>query len=142
MGNAIKIDDGKKTYDIVNQDNVLIGRFSFSPSDTNITRRFEQVLKNVESIKIPNVNPEDREASMNALVSVEDKLKEEINYLLNADVADNFFSILGPLSPLDNGQFFFESALDAIGQAITAETGKRMKRVNAKISKHTSKYRR
>ena len=40
MGNVIKINDGFKTYDIVNQDNKLLGQFSFNPSDTNIIKRY------------------------------------------------------------------------------------------------------
>ena len=64
------------------------------------------------------------------------------DYLLGFDSAESFFSIMGPLSPLASGQFYIESVLDAIGQAISAETGERVKKISGKIAKHTSKYHR
>ena len=37
-------------------------------------------------------------------------------------------------------EFIHKSVLDAIGQAIQVETGERVKKINGKIRKHTSKY--
>ena len=74
------------------------------------------------------------------LKRVEAVIYEKINYLLNADVAEAFFSIMGALTPLASGQYFIESVLDAIGQAIQIETGERVQKVASKIAKHTSKY--
>lgn len=135
MGNKIVINDGYKTYDIENQDGKLLGRFSFNPSDTNIIHRHATVVEALEKLKIP-----EGEDVASTLGDIEKVLYEKINYLLDADVAESFFSIMGPLSPLASGQFFIESVLDAIGQAIQAETGERVKKINGKISKHTSKY--
>ena len=47
---------------------------------------------------------------------------------------------MGALTPLASGQYFIESVLDAIGQAIQIETGERVQKISNKISKHTSKY--
>ena len=135
MGNKIVIDDGFKTYDIENQDGKLLGQFSFNPSDTNIVHRHAEVVEALEKLEIP-----DGKDLVSTLGEIEKVLYEKINYLLDSDVAESFFSIMGPLSPLANGQFFIETVLDAIGQAIQAETGERVKKINGKIRKHTLKY--
>lgn len=135
MANKIVINDGYKTYDIENQDGKLLGQFSFNPSDTNIVHRHAEVVEALEKLEIP-----DGKDLVSTLGEIEKVLYEKFNYLLDSDVAESFFSIMGPLSPLANGQFFIETVLDAIGQAIQAETGERVKKINGKIRKHTSKY--
>lgn len=142
MGNVIKINDGFKTYDIVNQDDKLLGQFSFNPSDTNIIHRHAEVVEALEKLEL-DISAKADEKSLNEVFKeVEAVVYEKINYLLDADVADKFFSIMGPFSPLASGQFYIESVLDAIGQAISAETGERVKKISGKIAKHTSKYHR
>lgn len=137
MGNKIVINDGYKTYDIENQHGEVLGQFSFNPSDTNIVKRHAEVIKSLEVIAFPQNADKDLE---NALNEVEKIVYEKINYLFGADVAKDFFSIMGPFSPTENGQFFIESVIDAIGQAIQIETGKRVDKIKGKIRKHTSKY--
>ena len=139
MNNVIKVNDGYKTYDIVNQDEKLLGSFSFNPSDVNIIRRHTEVVEALENLKI-DVASNNTTDIAEALKKIDDVIYEKIDYLLDAEVAKTFFSIMGPLSPLEDGRFFIETVLDAIGQAIQAETGERVKKINRKISKHTSKY--
>ena len=73
---------------------------------------------------------------------LDEKTYELIDGIFNADVASNFFQIMGPFSPLANGEFFVASVIGAIGQALESELGERVKKVNSKINKHTSKYHR
>lgn len=142
MGNVIKINDGYKTYDIVNQDDKLLGQFSFNPSDTNIIHRHTEVVEALEKLEM-EISAKENNENLNEIFKEAEKIVfEKINYLLNADIAESFFSIMGPFSPLASGQFFIETVLDAIGQAISAETGERVKKINSKIHKHTSKYHR
>lgn len=139
MGNVIKINDGYKTYDIVNQDDKLLGQFSFNPSDTNIVHRHAEVVEALEKLEL-SISSGGEKNLDESLKEIESVIYEKINYLLDADVSDKFFKIMGPLSPLANGQLFIESVLDAIGQAINIETGERVRKINSKIQKHTSKY--
>lgn len=142
MANKIVINDGYKTYDIENQDGKLLGQFSFNPSDTNIIHRHAEVVEALEKLELDISAKKDETSLDEAFKAVEAVVYEKINYLLNADVAENFFSIMGPFSPLASGQYFIESVIDAIGHAISAETGARVKKINSKIQKHTSKYHR
>ena len=140
MGNKIVIDDGYKTYDSENKEGRLLGQFSFNPSDTGIIHRHAEVVKSLEELEMSISSNDGKKSLDEALKEVEAVIYEKINYLLDADVAEKFFSIMGPFSPLASGQFFIETVLDAIGQAISAETGERVKKINSKIKKHTSKY--
>ena len=136
MANKIIIDDGFKTYDIENNEGKVLGQFSFNPSDTSIIRRHEKVLNDLSNLSFGD----DEENIEEEFKRIEEVIAEKINYLLNSNASEAFFSIMGPLTPLENGQYFIESVLDAIGQAIQIETGERVQKISNKISKHTSKY--
>lgn len=139
MANKIIINDGLKTYDIENQDGKLLGQFSFNPSDTNIIHRYNDVVKSLEEFAKQIDKKEEAEIE-DVLNEVEPLIFEKIDFLLNANISEKFFSIMGPFSPLESGKYYIESVIDAIGQAIQQETGKRVEKMNGKIKKHTSKY--
>lgn len=142
MGNVIKIDDGFKTYDIVNQNDKVLGQFSFNPSDTDIIKRYNKAVDNFQTVFEEIGKVQDESNIEEVINKLDEKTYEFIDSIFNAEVSQNFFSIMGPFSPLASGQFFVESVIDAIGQAIQAETGERVKKINKKIQKHTSKYHR
>ena len=132
------VDSGLCTYDIKDKEGRLLGQFTFNPSDTDIVKRHEKVVSAFEKMEIPDMNGENL---VKGLEKIDSFIYEQINYLLDSkEVAESFFSIMGPLSPLASGQFFVESVLDAIGKAIQMETGERVKKISGKIRKHTSKY--
>ena len=132
------VDSGLCTYDIKDKEGRLLGQFTFNPSDTDIVKRHEKVVSAFEKMEIPDINGENL---VKGLEKIDKFIYEQIDYLLDSkEVAETFFSIMGPLSPLASGQFFVESVLDAIGQAIQNETGERVRKVAGKIKKHTSKY--
>lgn len=131
------IDSGLVTYDIKDKDGRSFGSFSFNPSDLGIIKRHEEVIKSFESIEIPEMAEDDYAEQLR---EIDDLIGKKIDYLLGAEVSETFFNIMSPLSPLASGQFFVESVIDAIGQAIQNETGERVKKVTGRIKKHTSKY--
>ena len=140
MGNVIKINDGFKTYDIQNQDGKLLGQFSFNPADTNIIKRYNDAVEKFSSIfdEIKEMGEEPDTTEL--FEKLDKKTYELIDGIFNADVSSNFFNVMGPFSPLTSGEFFVASVIGAIGQALEAEIGERVKKVNSKINKHTSKY--
>lgn len=140
MGNVIKINDGLKTYDIQNQDGKLLGQFSFNPADTNIIKRYNDAVEKFSSIfdEIKEMGEEPDTTEL--FEKLDKKTYELIDGIFNADVSSNFFNVMGPFSPLASGEFFVASVIGAIGQALEAEIGERVKKVNSKINKHTSKY--
>lgn len=138
MGNTIVIDDGRKTYEIANKQGEIIGRFSFNPSDLGIATRYDRVIDRVNAIQLPaDINADQLSAE---LQRVNDEVCECLDYLLNDNVSENFFSIMNPLTPMANGQLYVENVLDAIGKIVEEETGARMEKVNSKLKKYTQKY--
>lgn len=140
MANTIVIDDGLKTYDIANTKGEILGQFVFNPADVNILDRYNEVIKNLEGMdmKLPQDTAEEDVAEEKR--KIDSVICENIDYLLGAEASKNFFAIMGPLSLLANGQLFVENVLDAIGLVIQKETGERVKKLNTKIKKYTSKY--
>lgn len=141
MGNVVTVNNGLKTYDIADQDGNILGQFSFNPSDTGIVKRYDVAIEKFEKV-FEELQGLEKTKSVDILEKLDSKAYELIDGIFNANIAENFFSIMGPFSPLANGQFFIENVIDAIGQAFEMETGERVKKVNSKIKKHTSKYHR
>ena len=140
MANRIIIDDGFKTYEIANKEGKVLGTFSFNPSDTNIIKRHAEVVAALEKLEMQKPEGETEEKWEDVMQEMEQIVYEKIDYLLNAEVSKDFFAVMGPFSPLASGRYFVESVIDAIGQAVQSETGARVKKINSKIKKHTSKY--
>lgn len=140
MSEQIKVTDGMKTFDVVNQEGKLLGQMTFNPSDTNILKRHAEVMKQLRKLE------EDFSKTVRSTTIIEDMAEldrivcEKIDYLLNADVSKTLFSIMGPFTPLANGQFFVGNVMDAIAKVIQADMGKQSKRISGKINKYTTKY--
>lgn len=139
MSNQITIFDGFKTYELVNQDKKVLGEISFNPTDANIAKRYEEVVEQLEKIDM-DINIENPEEITKELKKVDEIIYEKINYLVDADIADTLFSIMGPYSLMPSGLFFVEYILEVIGKIISKETGVRVKKMNKRIQKHTKKY--
>lgn len=133
--NIIIIDDGTKVFPIYNKAKKRLGEFVFAPSDTNIVDRYKEVQSYIENMKL-----EDYPDNEEGLRKMEDEIVQQMDYLTKADARESFFTILGPLTPLYNGDFFFENVLNAIASVISSEMKVRLKRSKAKIGKYTEKY--
>lgn len=139
--NVVYVEDGLKTYDIANKAGKVYGSFSFDPADMGIVRRYNEVVNFFETLKI-DFTEGDISKNVSEIIELEDIIFEKFNFLFNSDIAKDFFAITSPLTPLPSGRFFLESAIEAVGQAIEKETGNRVKKMNVKIKKYTSKYHR
>ena len=133
QSNDIVIDDGSKVYNIKNKQGKMLGRFEFRPSDTNIVKRYEEVVDFFNSFKLP----EDTNESME---TAEKELKDKMSYLIGADADESFFSIMGPFSALASGELFIENVLGAIANVIEREMSVRTKRVQRRMNKYVAKY--
>ena len=131
--NDIIIDDGSKVYTIKNKRGKVIGEFEFRPSDTNIVKRYEEVVDYLNNFKMP----EDTEE---AFLAAENEIKEKMSYLIGGDAGEAFFSILGPFSALASGELFVENVLGAISKVIEKEMSVRTKKVQRRMNKYVAKY--
>ena len=136
MSNKFVIDDGRKEFVIENKLGEELFRFSLNPSDTNIIKRYDEVAE--DFARLDNIlNQED---TAKGWLEGEEFVIEKLDYILGYKVAEKFFKVMGAFSLLASGKFYIEEVFDAIGRVISSETGARVKKLTANLSKYTSKY--
>lgn len=131
--NDIIIDDGSKVYNIKNRQGKILGKFEFRPSDTNIVKRYEEVVEFFNNFSVPENTDE-------AMQVAEKEMTEKMSYLIGGNAEDAFFSIMGPFSALASGELFVENVLGAIAKVIEKEMDVRTKRVQRRMNKYVAKY--
>lgn len=131
----IQIDDGSKSYEIVNQNDKVLGVFTFNPSDTNIVEKYNGVVEELK-LALEKVDSGNEEAIKTASAAIRDKMDE----LFGDGMSKSFFTITGPLTPLKNGQLFVENVIEAIGGIIEKEMKVRVKKVRDRMNTYTDKY--
>lgn len=136
MGKIV-VDRGLEEYTIEDKKGNVLGKFEMNPSDMEMAKRYEEVAEAVSHIMD---SVDESKDIVDILTEAEDKLSEQVDYLFNAKVSQNFFSITSPFTVLASGEFFIENVLNAIGGLIEAETGKRFKKIQSKVAKYTVKY--
>lgn len=134
IGNKIVVDDGSKAYTIENKRGKVLGKFEFRPTDTNIVKRYEEVVDFYNSYQLPE-NPTETD-----MRTAEEEIMNRISYLVGADAKEAFFSILGAFSPLANGELFIENVLSSIAKVIEREMNTRTKKVQSRMNKYVAKY--
>lgn len=130
----IVIDTGSVVFDIEDAKGRILGQLEFIPTDSDIIRRYKEVVEKFNSMKIEENPTEDD------ILSFSDTVKEQVNYLLNYDVSASIFSICGPLTVVTSGDFFFENVMDAVATAIESVMKQRVEKKMEKVRRATAKY--
>lgn len=133
QSNDIVIDDGSKVYNIKNKQGKMLGRFEFRPSDTNIVKRYEEVVDFFNNFTVP-------EDTDQAIQTAEKEMTDKMSYLIGGDAGEAFFTIMGPFSALVSGELFIENVLSAIAKVIEKELSVRTKKVQRRMNKYVAKY--
>lgn len=135
MAERIRLDTGVKTYEIENERGEVIGEFSFFPSDIGILDRIEKSLGFFNELSFP-------EDITDAAARGEfcKRVCNQIDELFASKVSETLFERMHPLSIMKNGDFFFESAIEAICSVVQAETGGRIGVKLNKVRNATAKY--
>ena len=132
--NDIIIDDGSKVYNIKNKQGKMLGKFEFRPSDTNIVKRYEDVVEFFNNFTVP-------EDTGQAIQTAEKEMTDKMSYLIGGDAGEAFFSIMGPFSALSSGELFIENVLNSISKVIEKEMSVRTQKVQRRMNKYVAKYR-
>ena len=133
QNNVIVVDDGSKAYDIVNKRGKKLGVFEFRPSDTNIVKRYEEVVDFFNNFQVSDDTDQ-------AMQTAEKEITDKMSYLIGGDAGEAFFSIMGPFSALASGELFIENVLNAISKVIEKEMSVRTKQVQRRMNKYVAKY--
>lgn len=131
----LTIDTGLKTYTVKNTQGKKIGELVFNPTDTDIIKRYDEVISKLdqyESLIKENNGPE-------SVVMVSDRIKQDITYIINGDSDIAFFSVQSPLTMI-NGKFYFENVLETISAVIKREFNIEMQKTTKRIKQYTGSY--
>lgn len=136
MGNIISINDGLKTYDIVNQNGEFVGQFRINPSDAGMVERYKHGIQRLEeSLK----KYSDIEDTMNSFIEMQDIVVKELEYIVGNDSVNVFFKVMGAFSP-QGDQLYYEKVLDIIIGIIDEENKKIKQAMEKRIEKYAKKY--
>lgn len=138
MENIIQIDDGLEVFEIKNKQGKILCQFEFCPSDAGIVSRHKEVITNINNMAL--LLEKEKISDADKIEKAENYIKEQFDYLFNADVSNSFFSILSPLTTLANGQVFSEHVMESIAKIVEKRTGDRIQKVKIRINKYTKKY--
>lgn len=125
--NNLSFDDGLTSFTINGDKNRVI---RFNPGDPNLLQRYYQAIKNIDTVKAkigddiiltPTGEAEETDdAGMvaAALKEVDNVIRENLNFMLDADVYDTIFGNQSPLCIVGKGEYLFEAVLNCIGPII------------------------
>lgn len=130
---TLHVDTGAQIINIDDKGET-IGQFRFNPTDLDIVKRYEKVVEKMSAITLPE-KPDEKD-----ILSVSDEIKDSFDYLLNYKVSDGIFAKCNPLTPITNGDFYFENVMEGIANLIEKTMNQRIEKKRAKIQKATSKY--
>lgn len=139
MGDIILGKEVFETIRIKDYNGKVLSEFSFNPSDANIVKRYENFVDSFSDLTKDIAGYEEKKDT-EKLELINKSIHEKVNYLLNTDAADSIFSVMGALSPLPSGDYYFTFILEQIAQKIQSATGSRIQKMDMKIKKHTAKY--
>lgn len=129
----LSVDTGSLLIDIDDKGE-NIGQFRFNPNDLDIVKRYDEVVKTLETIQVPENSDE------NTIFEISDELKRQMDYLLNYNVSSEIFAKCNPLTLTASGDFYIENVLEGIASLVKRTMDKNLSRKKAKIRKATAKY--
>lgn len=148
---SIQVDDGLRRVPIINSYGEEIGVFSFRPTDFGIIQRYNKLVGELDSIVEPleNINiaadgtadEDNDDAAAEALTEAENRLFKACDEMFGGNMSEAFFGKMHPFSPV-GGEFYCEQALRSVGSFISEQFEAETKKVNARVSKYTGKYKR
>lgn len=133
-GNDIIL-DARETFNVKDKDGKLFGTFSFDPSDIDLPRRINALVKYYEELQIPEMSED-----MDAFYAVTDEFKQKINEALKSEGAADALFFSNPFTPMQDGSLLAEKALNAIATVIEAKSKARVNKASKRLKQYTAKY--
>ena len=143
----IVVSDGKRSIPIKNQLGEQIGVFRYNPTDINMVNRYNEiadkfadVTKPLEKAGITTDGQGEDDESIEIVNEVEANLIELMDYMLDGNSREAFFSVTHALTPV-GGQFYFEKVFESIGAFLEKKFNAELSAMNNRVEKHTHGYR-
>ncbi len=147
---VVVINDGRRKVTIKNQNGDVIGSFRFNPTDINIVNRYNESVEKFADIVKPLVDYDikangegDGDEAVKVLDQAESQLIELMDYILDGDFGQAFFSRTHAFAGVEDGddvKFYCEVAFDVIGKYISQKFDAETKKMERRLGKHTNGY--
>lgn len=138
------IDDGIKEIQLNNRYGQQICKIHFRPADYSILDRYNEFVEDFQTIVKPLENLDIKangdatfEDQWAEIKKVENEIIDRFNKLFDMEDANEIFAKRHAFSSI-NGTFFCEIVLNALGDIISEEITKEMKKSQKKIEKYLS----
>lgn len=142
----IVVDDGMRDVPIRNTSGKQIGIFRFRPTDINLVNRYNDLVKDLDTIAEPlehvSISADgtgEDDASMAALREAEQRLFKACDTMFGGNMSEAFFGEMHPFSPV-NGVFYCEAAIESVGKFIEKQFGQETAKINSRVKRYTGKY--
>ena len=91
------------------------------------------------SIKSDGTADEEVDGAVEAVQEAQKRLGDLLDFIFDGNAAEAFFSGMRPFSPI-GGRFYYEIALESLGNFITARYKDEGKKLNKRVLDYTKKY--
>ena len=123
---------------------------SLDVSDMNVITRLNEVYPKMEKLATEAIDTlakqsdtdddvEDLKNLATVLADIDKKMREQIDYIFDADVSAKCVPAGNMYDPV-GGEFRFEHVIDVISQLYATNLSKEFKTMQDKVKKHTDKY--
>ena len=129
MARQIKLDT-RELIEIADSDGNVTGHFRWNPSDLDIVKRFDSVVDFFNSMQVSENNADE----------ISEAIKNQANYLLDSPDASEELFHCNPLSPRDDGTYYFEYVFNTLAEFVKSELKVRVPKVTSRMKKYTAKY--
>lgn len=135
----IRVDLGRKSYEVCDMDGSVLGVLTFNPSDVGIAGRMQEVADKLQET-FEGMGSEAMTAER--VAAIDAQIREQLDYALGAKGAADI--LLGGGSALaicsGDGVTVVEKVLEAVMPVIESVTRDAADKSNKRVAKHTSKY--
>lgn len=143
---SMRIPTGLKKYDIEDMEGNVLDCFYFNPTDVDIVDRYQESVEKIEMkleeiAKMEELANDDIDSVCKMHKLLRPVLCKAIDDIFKTNISEKFFSIMSPFTLFEDGTMFYEIVLMEIAKIIEEECNQRLKKVDVRISKYTSKYR-
>lgn len=134
----IKVEDGRVPITINNERDEELGVVYINPNDFNMIKRLEDAKNNISALIVTDKDISGEDAGKK-IAEIDEKIKEQVDYLFDYKVSDIVFKSQHSLS-LHNGDTFIERLLNALTPVITDIVNKETEKSEKRMSKYTKAY--
>ncbi|CRZ34926.1 hypothetical protein DFR55_10982 [Herbinix hemicellulosilytica] len=136
----LRIQTGVKTYEIEDENGNVLGTINIYPRDFNIGKRAKEAQKKIEEYinEAEILAVENEEDAIDKITEIDNKIKEQLDYIFNSKVSETVFKGLHCLDVVaSTGKYFIESFLDTILPVLSKELDAAVKASEKNIEQYT-----